>query len=294
MKQEIFHEGPLLTKDFPVMCYFHKDRFVFPMHYHHEVEMIFVESGEVSISVLQKEYKVKAGQLVIIGCNHIHSYNQRHPDEDSGFHVLRFDWKFFNDMADDKEIQKQLYSILFDVTVLDTSGVPGLKPMKQIFQWMSLETMNVQYGRKFILLGYLYKIMGLLIRFGDFADNYDYDFKQMEKEHELLSRVNAYIFEHYSDGITLTSAAMDLGYSEFHFARQFKRYTGITFKQYLTHYQISMAKDDVLKDEMTIIEVAYKHGFNSVKTFNRVFKNYYGMSPTAYRKEMNSLNEPVN
>lgn len=293
MKLEAFHEHPFDKRKFPINSHLHHGSFDFPLHYHQEVEMIYVEHGSVNISVLQKNYIVTEGQLVIVGCNHIHSYNNPEDNNENSFHILMFDWKFFKSFTSDMEIERLLYPVFFDVTIIDTTTNVGLKNIGKLMHKLSVENLNGDLGREFVLLGQLHELVGTLIRYGNFNEHFDYSMKQMEKEHELLSRVNEHVFDNYKSGITLTSAAKELGYSEFHFARQFKRYTGITFKQYLTHYQISMAKEDVLNQENSITDIAYTHGFNSVKTFNRVFKAYYGMAPTVYRKEFHSLHEPT-
>jgi AraC-like DNA-binding protein len=285
MKIEAYHEHPFGKLRFPIDCHAHTKAFTFPLHFHQEVEMIYVEKGSVSISVLQKDFTITEGQLVIVGCNHIHSYNHVVEVEESVFHVLIFDWKFFKNFADDEEIEKLLYPVFFDVTIVDSNNIPGIKNLYKLFRKLSQSNLKTEIGNKFNILGYLYEIVGDLISYGNFNSDYKYSMKQMEKEHELLSKVNNYIFKHYKSGITLTSVSKAIGYSEFHFARQFKSFTGITFKQYLTHYQILMAKEDVLADEMAITEIAFKHGFNSVKTFNRLFKSYFGVAPTVYRKE---------
>lgn len=289
MKGKAFHEHPLAS-NFQIACSFHKEPFVFPLHYHKEVEMIYVESGEVEISVMQKDYKVSEGQLVIIGCNHIHSYND-YKDESvtRGYHILLFDWKYFKNHLEN-EVEQLLYPIFFDVTIIDTKNIPGLKDIGHIFSQLSMENMNDNSGKRFLMIGQLYKLVGLFLRYGNFDEHFDLNMNQMEKEHELLSKVNGYIFENYKKGISLNSVSKALGYSEFHFARQFKRYTGITFKQYLMHYQISMAKEDVLEGSLTMVQVAEQHGFNSVKTFNRVFKTYFGSAPTVYRRQVTGEN----
>jgi len=294
MKINAFHEYPMENKEFPLSCSFTKGDFFFPMHYHQEVEMIYVEKGSIIIHVLQKSYEVKEGQLVIIGCNHIHSYVHKEKSLNNQFHLLIFDWKFLKRIIGTVKAEQQVYPILFDVNIIDTKYNEGLKPLRHLFQQLSLEGMNKEGGSDFVLLGCLYELVGLLIRYGEFDSSYKPNMKQIEKEHQLLSKVNAYIFKNYQSGITLSGSAKDLGYSEFHFARQFKRYTGITFKQYLTHYQVSMAREDIVNDTLTITAVAFKHGFNSVKTFNRVFKNYFGLAPTVYRKKVNHSDEPAN
>lgn len=252
--------------------------------------MIFVDRGRTYVSVMQKDYELKEGQLAIIGCNHIHSYFEKEEkdplgDEHTKFYIMKINWDFLKAYGDDQEIQKLLYPILFDVNIIDTNNAPLFKEVRSIFAKIHMEKIADQDGKLFFLMSYLYQLIGIIIRGMTFDDSMLVNSKYMEKEHDLLSHVNEYMFKEYQSGIDLLTMATALGYSEFHFSRQFKRFTGITFKQYLTHYQISMAKEDVMESKETIAEIAYKHGFNSVKTFNRLFKSYYGVAPTIYRKK---------
>lgn len=290
MKNEAFHEHSLNSNEYPLRCGLSNQRFSFPPHYHQDLEMIYVDRGSAFVSVMQKDYELKEGQLAIIGCNHIHSYYESDTKDRLGedvtkFYIMRINWDFLKIYGDDEDLQKQLYPILFDINIIDTYNAPMFKEVKSIFAKLHLEKIADNDGKMFFLLSYLYLLMGIIIRGMSFDDSLDVNYKQMEKEHELLSKVNEFIFREYQSGIDLTMISTALGYSEFHFSRQFKRFTGITFKQYLTHYQISMAKEDVLESKLTIAEIAYKHGFNSVKTFNRLFKSYYGVAPTVYRQK---------
>jgi AraC-like DNA-binding protein len=290
MKNEAFHEHSLNSNDYPLSCILSNMHFGFPPHYHQDLEMIYVERGTAHVSVMQKDYELKEGQLAIIGCNHIHSYNKSHSKEHLGedlskFYIMKINWDFLKVYGDDEALQRQLYPILFDVNIIDTYSAPMFKDVKSLIAKLYMEKIAGKEGKKLFLLSYLYLLIGIIVRGMKFDENLEVNYKQMEKEHALLSKVNAYIFAEYQSGINLTRMASALGYSEFHFSRLFKRYTGIAFKQYLTHYQISMAKEDVMENEETIADIAFKHGFNSVKTFNRLFKSYYGVAPTGYRQK---------
>lgn len=290
MKNEAFHEHSIQSGEYPLSCFFSTQRLSFPLHYHQDLEMIFVDRGTTYVSVMQKDYELKEGQLAIIGCNHIHSYFEKEGkdqlgDDHTKFYIMKINWDFLKVYGQDQEIQKLLYPILFDVNIIDTNNSPLFKEVRSIFAKIHMEKIADQDGKLFFLMSYLYQLIGIIMRGMTFDDSMVVNSKYMEKEHELLSRVNEYMFNEYQSGIDLLTMATALGYSEFHFSRQFKRFSGITFKQYLTHYQISMAKEDVMESKETIAEIAYKHGFNSVKTFNRLFKSYYGVAPTFYRKK---------
>ena len=58
------------------------------------------------------------------------------------------------------------------------------------------------------------------------------------------------------------------------------------FRTYLQSYRLKAAKEDLAnpaKRDVTILEIALNAGFNSISTFNRVFKQAEGISPKAYR-----------
>jgi AraC-like DNA-binding protein len=92
----------------------------------------------------------------------------------------------------------------------------------------------------------------------------------------------------YTREITLAEIAGAANFSIYHFARFFKEATGMTFIQYLNNYRISKAIRYLCSTTDPITEIAFQAGFDSIKTFNRVFKQLKGCSPTEYKKSMAS------
>jgi AraC-like DNA-binding protein len=100
--------------------------------------------------------------------------------------------------------------------------------------------------------------------------------------------------EHYKEDITLECISKYAGFSSYHFTRFFKESTGISFGQYLRNFRITKAEWHLINSGETIAQAAYKSGFNSIKTFNRVFKDVTGRSPTDFRKDANTaINEDI-
>ena len=74
------------------------------------------------------------------------------------------------------------------------------------------------------------------------------------------------------------------GYSRYHFERLFYDCLGISFHEFLIRQRLTLCKQLLERTDDSITSIAGQSGFGSIATFNRVFQQYEGMSPSAYRK----------
>jgi len=58
----------------------------------------------------------------------------------------------------------------------------------------------------------------------------------------------------------------------------------------LSNFRITKAEWFLLSENISITDTAYKAGFNSIKTFNRVFKLKKGQSPSQFKKAISEGN----
>ncbi|HAX72476.1 MAG TPA: AraC family transcriptional regulator, partial [Firmicutes bacterium] len=65
----------------------------------------------------------------------------------------------------------------------------------------------------------------------------------------------------------------------------FKRNTGMTFVTFLNYYRINKARWLLMNENLPVSEVAFEAGFQSTKTFYRLFKQETQMSPLQYQKQ---------
>ncbi len=99
-----------------------------------------------------------------------------------------------------------------------------------------------------------------------------------------LENVFNYVEENYHSDISLEEISSVANFSEYYFTRFFKEATGMTFGKYMNNYRVEKAAQLLKDTDDTITEVVFKSGFGSIKTFNRVFKQTKGCSPSAYKK----------
>jgi len=106
----------------------------------------------------------------------------------------------------------------------------------------------------------------------------------------LIENVKAYVAANLEYSISLSDAAKLFHYHEQYLGRLFKRETGMRFSDYLNKERLKRAAT-YLSGKESVINIAYQVGFRNVTYFNRIFKRYFGKTPTEYKKELGRKTE---
>ncbi len=100
---------------------------------------------------------------------------------------------------------------------------------------------------------------------------------------DFISHAIEYINHHITENITIDSICSAVHTSKYYFCRQFKKATGLTAADYILKTRIVLAKNMLLRENVTVGEVSEKCGFSSISYFCRVFKVDVGVSPKRYK-----------
>jgi AraC-like DNA-binding protein/ligand-binding sensor protein len=104
-------------------------------------------------------------------------------------------------------------------------------------------------------------------------------------EPAAVARARKFIDTTLADPLPLSLVARHAGLSESHFCRVFKESTGLTLTDYVNRRRIEWAKQELLKPEARVSEIAFHIGYQSLSQFNRSFARFTGNSPTNFRRE---------
>lgn len=99
-----------------------------------------------------------------------------------------------------------------------------------------------------------------------------------------MGTIYDYINENYNKNPNVNVIAEMVSLSTPAFCRYFKKQTNMTFTDFVNHYRINQAKMLLLQN-LCISEVSFQVGFESLSYFNKLFKNYIGETPTAFKKK---------
>ena len=87
-----------------------------------------------------------------------------------------------------------------------------------------------------------------------------------------------------NSSFTVEQLAKQLHISRVQLYRKVKAVLGINISDYINNFKLENAKTQLENTKMTVSQIAYANGFSSPNYFSTTFKNKFGVSPGAYRK----------
>lgn len=99
----------------------------------------------------------------------------------------------------------------------------------------------------------------------------------------LAQRAFTYIKEHYSEPISLTSVADEMGVAPAYLSTVFHREIGSGYSRTLLKIRMEEAARQLTSTTLQVQQIAQNVGFVSAKHFTHVFREYYKISPMEYR-----------
>lgn len=104
----------------------------------------------------------------------------------------------------------------------------------------------------------------------------------------------SFIDQHYGRDVTVADLSDKLMYSPTYINRMLKQQCGSTFNDLLCEKRMQVARELLKSSRMPVGDIAKATGFNSIQSFNRVFKTAAGQTPTAYRSGQGESSQKAN
>ncbi|MBQ7292182.1 MAG: helix-turn-helix transcriptional regulator, partial [Clostridia bacterium] len=103
-----------------------------------------------------------------------------------------------------------------------------------------------------------------------------------------------YIDKNYAHAITLQTLAEKINYSDSYVSLLFSKYSGMSYKEYIDRVRISKATELIRRGGKTFTEISVLCGYDTIRTFNNVFKRIMDCTPTEYKTEQTKNNHIIN
>ena len=294
--EKLINEDPVVseivlkkfTSDFDKQCYTVYLENVFELskdyHVHDEYEILYVISGKVLYNIIDKQYELEPGDMILIPKNTLHKI--ANPSNKSKRIVLSFSEEYIVRYSTQKTDllnvfkaikDKNIHKITFKNQIKNTLE-KSLKILCDLF-------ISEEYGDD-LIYNLTFANTMLLIN------------KQFEKIEEdyipntddvLISKIIKYIEENYSRKILLEDIASHLSLSISRVCHVFKEKTGISILQYINKKRLIQSKI-LLKKGVPIYTICTECGFQDYTSFFRSFKKEYNITPKDFINSQRVIN----
>lgn len=266
--------------DFPVETYIISSghpRYVMPMHWHEEYEMIQVQKGSFRYAIGQISGVAMPGDLLFVGSGELHSG----VPEAGEYRCVVFDAMLLK--ADEGSAAGRMLAAFREGHLAVRCRLPAedaalAAVVSQLFA--ALE--DKPKGFELMAQGCIYQFFALVAQNGYYEQRDGSDGKKWVAQ---LKDAISLIEREYAAHLTLAELARAAGMSKQYFCHFFKRMTGCSPIEYLNRHRIEMACYRLMSGAQNVTELAYACGFNDLSYFIRAFKRIVGVTPKQYALE---------
>lgn len=244
--------------------------FYSPFHWHNHIEVLYMLEGKIDFKVEQRKYLLTEGDMVIINSELIHSSKLC---GHARYILLQVPLSAFDGLYD--EIENTIFK-----------EKPESDEAEKLYSYLSQMLKSVDDKRqenkiKFVSL--LYDFFYLLLA----------EYKVGQKmtgaaSYYGISRISpvmAYVEKEFRNKITLKKVAEILNVTPEHMCRLFKKYTDMTFNEYVMSLRISAFYQSLQNTNQKISVILEECGITNYKAFIREFKKTFGKTPEMIRNE---------
>ncbi len=250
------------------------------LHWHKDMELIYVKKGKGEIQMETTLFLGKPGDIFVVPPGTLHALRKA-----KGFSMeyenIIFEMDFLGAGAADLCAGEFLVplaagKLLPPVCVQEQDE--EYAALKQCLSQMEDLCESKEKGYELGVKAAVLQMIFLLIR------KYPRVKEVSSPDRERLKEVLKQIERNISENLTVTEMAEFCGWSDSHFMRWFKKMTGLSFISYVNERRLAAAAEALRKSDDKILGISQEAGFANLSNFNRQFKSRYGMTPKEYRE----------
>lgn len=272
---------PLLASETPLVVTLNPIHRHYPLHRHEVLELSLVVSGRGTEWVNGLPHAMTPGAVTLIMPHQFHEITSDGPEP-----LLLLNCMFGLELllASPSAQERRLMEALLPIDAaepyaLQLSPADHLK-MEALFRELLAEFEQDSLYRHIVLKAKLLEMLarlerhraGLKLRPPAAAGG----------NHGLAGRLLLYLHQHYQSELTLAELQTHFHLSRTRLCAVLRQHTGKSFVDLLREIRLRHACSLLLSSDMLVEDIALEAGFQSSKTFFRVFRQAKGMTPRAY------------
>jgi len=248
-------------------------------HYHPEYELVYVEAEAGIRHVGQHISSYNQSDLVLIGSNIPHLNFDYGVQTEYHQIVVQLRENFMGDaFRETPEFEK--INELFERAYL---GLSFHGETKRIVVEKLRHMQTLPHFNQLINLLEVFQLLAMSKEVVE-LNKIDTSIKLFFDDKIRMGSVYQYIHANYNHDPDVNAVAASVHLTTPAFCRYFKKQTKMTFTDFVNQYRITQAKTLLLKD-LSVTEVCYEVGFESLSYFNKLFQKLAGENPSAFKRK---------
>lgn len=234
-------------------------------HIHRQVEIFYVLEGIIEITISGQKKRLEKGMVSIVFPNEVH---ETHTPEASSAVMIIFRHDFLPDFSQEFNLREPLYPFIDELQEGErfSALVAGL-----------LESVRRKADIR-ISKGYLYIVVAMILSQISLV-------KQEKISADICRDIPEYLNMRFTEEMSLSRMAADLGYSKYHISHIFREKFGCSYNDYLKRLRSEHAMGLLTHSELTVTEICFASGFSSLRSFYRAFREVYGVTPSSVKRD---------
>lgn len=261
----------------PVRLYVNVQADDYPEHWNNAIEVIMPVENGYTVYIGERKHLIAPGEVLIIPPGTVHEI---YAPPTGKRYILMIDESEFYAVEGLPAVQHCFYPCVH--------LQEGAEPLAEVRGYLRRAIAEAEGGDGFSRSVIRLWVELMFVRLGRWLLAKDADGPRPARHRHqqataMFLDVCTYISRHCHEKLTLEQVAAYSGYSKYHFARIFKAYSGVSFYDFYMRQRMLRCEQLLGDPSLSITEVALRCGFGSIATFNRIFKQYKHVTPSAYR-----------
>jgi len=282
MSKLIIEIPPISEKDFYYLQEREKPCFNYPLHKHNAYELNFVEHCAGARRIVGDNMEVLGEyDLALVGCNLEHVWEQFECKADS-IHEITIQMPF--DILPSSLLNRRVMQPIKELLDNAQVGVAfGMKAIMTVYDRLNSMAKNEPSFRT-AMTGF--EILYDLAVSGDYhcLASSHYSHAEVPVTSRRIQKVKDFVDNHFHEEIRMETLSDLVNMTPNALSRFFKQKTNRSISNYINEVRIGQATILLVDSAMSIVEISYKCGFNTISNFNRTFKTLKGVTPTEFRE----------
>ncbi|WP_405295474.1 AraC family transcriptional regulator [Algibacter sp. Ld11] len=253
--------------------------FDYPLHFHNEYELNLITNFKGSRTVGDFVEKFEGNDLTLLGPELKHVWKSDNAISNTGVITIQFQEHFLHSKIMSYNVSKDIKKLL----ELSKRGITFSNPTKEKVIQLMLSIENNNNFKSFLTFLEILHTLSISKDFKVLSSPPSANYSQ-KRESRRISLILNYVKHNYQKNIKLSQVADMVSMSESAFSHYFKKRTSQSFTSYLLDYRLGVVTKLLTETNMSINEISYSAGFNSLSNFNRAFKKKHNLSPKTFKQ----------